>query len=276
MLTFVALNDQSNRETEEDLVSSSRELSIQQSLSQYAIALELHRSQKINEAREAYEALLKTKVFKEKLEPIANIHASQIHTLYFVVYKNYAALLRKEGNKEDSLHYYLKARDLDLSDLDCSKAICSIFQELGKLDEAYTLLRECFENTYLRNDRIYFGEALARFAFDLGFFPDAYLITKLVLEFDVENTTCKAIRYEIIASHISCYSETSIFESLISTKDIWLHKKNKGLIDRHILRNVPKPRLAEIIAVFVIEVDSKDTLYSFAQNLLKGFAILYG
>ena len=63
-------------------------------------------------AKDIYEQLLKKRILKEYIAPIQDIQDSPLHTLQFVVFKNYARVLEMEQNYPEALEYYLKVYSL--------------------------------------------------------------------------------------------------------------------------------------------------------------------
>jgi tetratricopeptide (TPR) repeat protein len=146
--------------------------------------------------------LLKHYLFKDKLEPIANIQNSSIHSLQFVVFKTHANNLQKLGDLHAALAFYLKAYQLNSADFTLSFKIAKLYSELNQHQDSYDFLLECFLYSFQKGDRVFYGQALSRFLFNYGLFPDCFTCCNMLLQIDPENSIARSLKYEILTEHL--------------------------------------------------------------------------
>ncbi|KAI8911678.1 hypothetical protein EDD86DRAFT_274698, partial [Gorgonomyces haynaldii] len=266
MISFQVLNPD---EVEED-VKIPREIEIQQSLKTYEEAVELMIQNQHDEARDLFEGLLKKKLLKEKLNPISNVQDSPLHTLQFVVFRNYARLLESLG-EEEATSYYLKAYEIDLSDIESLRSIVKLALRQKNVELAYKYMLEGFESTFHTVDRVYFGQMLAKFLFDLGIYPDAYRCCNIVLEMQ-PSQLCSRIKASILQEHLNGQSLTSMLYDLYDPQDLLQHlvKKNTKPLKREPMLNQDKKQ-----CLFELEIPKTSTLSSFSLELVKAFSSVY-
>lgn len=125
MIPFVPINDDGILEATE---ISQRDIEIDNCLKDYQRALLLQQNGNLSESKEIYDRLLQKKILKEKLDPIklSSLQNSKIHTLQFVVFKNYAKICEHSNEVETAVEYYIKAHLIDSSDLSILKTVAGI------------------------------------------------------------------------------------------------------------------------------------------------------
>lgn len=290
MLQFTPINASGHEEE----VKASAHDEIASSLEIYLSALKLQQANNTSEALAIYKNILRSKLFKEHLDPVANLHDSQIHTLYFCVFKNYAILLEKEGELEIAVEYYLKAHAVDPADVATLRNVAGLWERLGQVEKAYLYLLKCFKNSTHPTARIEFGCILAKLTFDAGLFPDCLNICSLVLQIQPNHAYCTSLHNDIIKEHLESEgAETFGLDTTISSMDLMIYRRNfkmktsNGLLSDGLLDSVE--RLITPTGIFIIIqaqsmqqeiypiiLNTDATLFNFSLELLKTFSILYG
>jgi tetratricopeptide (TPR) repeat protein len=134
MIPFTPINGEEITETTAG--KSQRDTQIEQCLVAYNEALRMQQQGLLKESMLIYENLIKNRLLREKLDSVCSfLQNSPIHTLQFVVFKNYAALCESSNDLEVAVTYYLKAYQIDSSDLVTLNTVAGIAR---KLIQGYT------------------------------------------------------------------------------------------------------------------------------------------
>lgn len=193
MVYFETLNDgdDSNSEYSD---KNDLELELESLSTKYLEALGMIKLNRKKDAIHAFNEILESSIIHESLDIMQDIQDSQIHSLQYSIFKNYAKLLPPG---KESLMYYQKAAQVDPSDSKLLMKISDLQEQLGNLEGAYNTILKILKLPLLRSQENHLLAALSRILYNHGWFDQSMIYVKQVLETIPDHPECLAIKKSI-------------------------------------------------------------------------------
>ncbi|KAI8588283.1 hypothetical protein BDZ88DRAFT_200034 [Geranomyces variabilis] len=181
MIQFTVLNPL----VVEQVKDVSHEIKVERALDLYNQSLILLQKGRVNEAQSTLEDLLGRDVMRDNLPPGGTgAHSSPTHSLHYVVHKNYAILLEKQGMVEKALSHYRLASKVDPSDPALWCKLGCLASRLGMWDEACQFYLRANERTRMRSLKFTCLDGIINALYQFGDYASCLVYIREALDLD--------------------------------------------------------------------------------------------
>ncbi|KAJ3155811.1 Histone transcription regulator 3 [Geranomyces variabilis] len=195
MIQFTVLNPL----VVEQVKDVSHEIKVERALDLYNQSLILLQKGRVDEAQSTLEDLLGRDVMRDNLPPGGiGAHSSPTHSLHYVVHKNYAILLEKQGMVEKALSHYRLASKVDPSDPALWCKLGFIASRLGMWDEACHFYLRASERTRMRSLKFTCLDGIINALYQFGDYASCLVYIRKALDLDKNYPRGLWIRRQII------------------------------------------------------------------------------